>query len=235
MIFKANLHFHAHNDELAASYDIYKYIDCAEERGFDVLAYTPHGKFLYEEEYGRYAENKGILLIPGIEIRINKKHIVVLNCGKETENIKTFEELRNYKNKNPQIFILAPHPFLWSRKSLFSNLIRNIDLFDAVEMTVFSNWLFNFNKRAKKVAEKYNKPLVATSDTHFLKDMERGYALIEADNKTARDIFVAIKKNKFQDELNSMGLFAMAVHVFKLIAFPFLDIINEKFLNFRQA
>lgn len=232
MILKINLHFHARADELAVPYDIYQYIDYAKERGFGVLAYTPHRKFLFEEDFRRYAEDKGILLIPAMEMEIDQRHILVLNCGKEAENIKTFEELRDYKNKNPQIFILAPHPFIWSRKSLFSNLIRNLDLFDAVEMTVFSNWLFNFNKRAKEAAEKYNKPFIATSDTHFLGDIERGYALIEADGKNIKDIFAAIKKNKFQNKLNAMGLFAMAMHMLKA---NFLDIANKKFLSFRRA
>ena len=209
MILKTGLHFHANNDEKFIGYNIYQGIDCAREKGFDVLAYTPHRKFLFRDEYAKYAENKGILLIPGIEMEIGEKHIVVLNCDKEIENVKSFGELSEYKNKNPQILILAAHPFVFSTKSLQSKLLENITLFDAIEMTVFSNNIFNFNKKAAEIALKYGKPFIATSDVHFLKDIERGYVLIDTKNKTITDILSSIKIGHFQNKMNSMGPMAM--------------------------
>jgi predicted metal-dependent phosphoesterase TrpH len=208
MILKTNLHFHTKEGE-NVPYDIHQAVDCAREKGFDVLAYTSHKKFLCKEEYVKYAENKGILLIPSIEMEIDKKHIVVLNCDKEIEDVKSFQELADYKNKNPQILILAPHPFVFSLKSLRQRLLENIDLFDAIEMTVFSNKLFNFNKRAGEVTLKYNKPFIATSDTHFLKDFERGYALVNASERTSEAVLSAVKKGNFQNRINPMGPFAM--------------------------
>lgn len=215
MILKTNLHFHASNDEKSARYDIYKGIDCAKNYGFDVLAYTPHRKFLFRKEYSDYAQSKGILLIPGIEMEIKRKHIVVLNCDKEIESVKIFPELANYKNKNPRVLILAPHPYVFSPKSLKSKLLENIDLFDAIEMTIFSNKLFNFNKKAQKIAEKHNKPFIATSDTHFLKILERGYALIDAKEKTAESIIIAIKNKNFQNKMDSLNPFEMLKHQIK--------------------
>ena len=32
-------------------------------KGFDVLGFTPHQKFVFKEEFARYANEKGILLI----------------------------------------------------------------------------------------------------------------------------------------------------------------------------
>lgn len=224
MLLKINLHFHARQDERMLDYDIYEGIDYAKEKGFDVLAYTPHRKFLFKEEYAEYALKKGILLMPGIEMEIGEKHIVVLNCDKNIENVKTFKDLTNYKNKNPQILILAPHPFVLSLKSLFLNLLKNIDLFDAVEMTVFSNKIFNFNKKAEKIAEKSGLPFIATSDTHFLKDMERGYALIDAAEKTPEAIFSAIKKEEFENKMNSMKPLAMLNYQIKMILKIFINL-----------
>lgn len=216
MIFKTNLHFHAAEDETKIiSYNIYQGIDYAKEKGFDVLAYTPHKKFLFKKEYAEYASQKGILLIPGIEGKIKRKHFIILNCDKEAENIKTFKELADYKNKNSQILILAPHPFVLSLKSLRSKLLENIALFDAIEMTVFSNKTFNFNKKAAEIAEKYNKSFIASSDTHFLNDLERGYALINAPQKTIESIFEAVKRGDFQNRMDSMNPFAMIEHNIK--------------------
>ncbi len=231
MALKTNLHFHAAEDEQISRHNIYQLIDHAQKRGFDALAYTPHRKFLFSPEHARYAQEKNILLIPGIELEIGKKHILVLNCDKEIEKVKTFKELSDHKNKNPHIFIIAPHPFVFSRKSLRAKLLENIHLFDAVEMSVFSNKLFNFNKRARHAAEKHGKPFIATSDTHFLNDIERGYALVEAQNKTAEAFFSAIRENKFQNKLNSMSPLAMIKYRAKV----YLSLILKKisFILFR--
>lgn len=215
MTLKTNLHFHAAEDERVSRHNIYQMIDHAQKRGFDVLAYTPHRKFLFSPEHARYARGKNILLIPGIELEISKKHVLVLNCGREIEKVKTFRELAEHKNENPHIFVIAPHPFVFSRKSLKAKLFENIHLFDAVEMSVFSNSFFNFNKRARAAAEKHGKPFIATSDTHFLKDLERGYVLAAAEEKTAEAVFSAIRENKFQNELNSMNPWAMMRHYAK--------------------
>ncbi len=217
MFLKTNLHFHTALDEKITNYSIYQGIDYAKEQNFGVLAYTPHRKFIFEQEFSNYAESRGLLLIPGIEIQIGKKHIVILNCDEVAENIKSFEDVANYKKRNPNILILAPHPFVFSPKSLKSSFLENIDLFDAVEMTVFSNTIFNFNKRAEAIAKKYGKPFIATSDTHFLKDINRGYALINVKEKNIGEVLDAIKKGDFQNKMNSMNPFAMAEHTIKSI------------------
>lgn len=217
MFLKTNLHFHTSFDEKITNYSIYEGIDYAKEQNFGVLAYTPHRKFIFKQEFSQYAESKGILLIPGIEIQIGKKHIVILNCGKEAENIKSFEDVANYKKRNQNILILAPHPFVFSPKSLRSAFLENIGLFDAVEMTVFSNAIFNFNKHAEITAKKYGKPFIATSDTHFLKDINRGYALVNVGEKTIEAVLDAIKKGDFQNKINSMNPFAMAKHIIKSV------------------
>lgn len=207
---KANLHMHTKDDPKDhLEYSTYNIVDHAYELGFNVLSLTCHQTFVYKKEYTEYAKRKGILLIPGIELLVEKKHIVVLNCDKESEKVKTFEDLKKYKIQRPQIFILAPHPFVFSKKSLGDKLIKNIDIFDAVEESIYSNDIFNFNKKAIDVARKYNKPIIATSDTHQLKDLKRGYVLINTKNKIIPDILLALKKRDFEKRINPMGLWAM--------------------------
>ncbi|MFC1751702.1 PHP-associated domain-containing protein, partial [Patescibacteria group bacterium] len=88
----------------------------------------------------------------------------------------------------------------------------NIDLFDAIELTVFSNRLFGFNKSATKVAKKYNKPLIATADAHTLEYLKRGYTLIESEEKTPSAIFKAIKNGHLENKTTAMSLITMAGH-----------------------
>lgn len=231
MILKVNLHLHTANDPKDnISYSTYEAIDHAQKHNFDVLALTCHKKITCKKEYGDYAAKKGILLIPGIEARIENKDIIILNYDKEIEKVKTFEELKNYKKNNPQIFILAPHPFVphYTNVSLGKKLEQNISLFDAIELTVFSNKIFNFNKKAKRIAKKYNKPLIATSDTHFLKDIERGYALINAQEKTVGPVLTAIKKELVKNKLNPMGLLTMTEFIIKTTLLHFLPRNNGK-------
>lgn len=228
MILKANLHFHTSLDDgKTVDYNIYQGIDYAEEKDFDVLAYTSHFKFLFKKEYADYAMEKGILLIPGMEAKIEKKDVLLINCDEEAEKIKTFEDLATYKRRNPCVFVIAPHPYVLNPKSLLSKLLKNIKLFDAIELTVFSNKIFDFNKKAGEIAEKYNKPLIANSDTHFFKDLERAYSLIETEEKTIENVLLAIKEKKFRNKMNSMGIFAM-------IGFQFRVIIGLLFYIFRR-
>ncbi len=212
MIIKVNFHLHTADDsEDKISYSTFQAINEAEKLGFGALALTCHKKFVYKKEYIDYATGKGILLVSGIEARIKGKDVIILNCDKKAEKIETLSELREYKKNNPEIFIIAPHPFVvdYTQVSLGKNLIENIDIFDAIEKTVFSNWIFNFNKKAAMVAKKYKKPFVATSDTHRLKDLNRGYILVETENKTISGIFEAIKRGNFKNKIKSMGLWDM--------------------------
>ena len=54
----------------------YNIVDHAYELGFNVLSLTCHQTFVYKKEYTEYAKRKGILLIPGIELLVEKKHNV---------------------------------------------------------------------------------------------------------------------------------------------------------------
>jgi len=213
---KTNFHFHTSDDPRdRISYSPYKAIDHAGNLGFNALAFTCHQKFTYTKKYADYAEKKGIILVSGIEAKIEGKHVVILNCDKSAEMLKTFKELGKYKKENPHIFIIAPHPFVLypTRPSLGKKLEKNIKLFDAIELSIFSNKIFNFNKKAEKIAKKYNKPFIATSDTHYLSILDKNYAVINTEEKNPTAIFEAIKQQKFENKTKTMGVFAMTIHL----------------------
>jgi predicted metal-dependent phosphoesterase TrpH len=201
MPYKTNLHFHVKGDLMHnISYSPFEAIDYARSKGFSVLAFTCHKTCIHKPEYAQYARQKGMLLIPGIEARIEGKDVVILNCDSSIDDVHDFPALREYKKAHSDIFILAPHPYLTDptvRASLQKRLERHIDLFDAIELTVFSNHIFNFNKKAMAAAKKYGKPLIATSDAHYLSDLEQGYALIDAGALTIEAVLAAIRAGKF--------------------------------------
>ncbi len=171
----------------------------AKKLNYNVLSITCHNKIIFTKSMKKYAEKKGILLIPGIELSINKKHILVINPNENIYKIKTFNDLRNYKNTNKNCLIIAPHPFFPDIVSLKKELENYIDIFDAIEHCWAYTKYINFNKKAEKLAKKFNKPLISTLDCHVLKYFNSaGYCLVDAKQNT-NSIIKAIKENKIKN------------------------------------
>ena len=170
-------------------------IDQAYQKGFDVLAITNHDQVTYDNYLAEYAKERGILLIPGTEATIGKKHILLLNMDYSLRRIKTFDDLKQLKDGAG--LIIAPHPFFPSFTSLNSKLEENLDIFDAIEYSHCYLEKINFNKKAENLAKKFSLPLIGTSDAHFLWQMGTTYSLIEA-KKDLESVFAAIREGKVE-------------------------------------
>ncbi len=207
MQLKASLHIHTSEDKKDGhmiNYSIYDLIDEAEKNGFKVLGFTPHNKFVFKQKFAEYAKNKGILLIPGVELSLGhvfSKHVVILNCNKNIEKIKSLKQLLEYKKNHPEIFILAPHPTYNRFISVGArNLKKYIDLFDAIEYSCsYSQKMNRNNKKAGSIAASFQKPIISTGDVHVLKKLNTDFCIIEATDCTAESVLQAIKYGKFKN------------------------------------
>ncbi|MDD2566222.1 MAG: PHP domain-containing protein [Candidatus Gracilibacteria bacterium] len=208
MQLKSSLHLHSREDTMDGKiidYTIFELIDYVEQKLFKVLAFTPHEKFVHKQEYTDYAKAKGILLIPSIELAIcktwlNQIHIIILNCTEEVEKITNFKELREYKANHQDCLIIAPHPAFDKLNSISLNLLeKNIDIFDALEHSWFYGKYRNANNKSSSLAKKYNKPIISTSDAHFLDFIDTDYSIIESEKLEISEIFTSIKSGKFQN------------------------------------
>lgn len=200
MRFKTNLHFHTADDpQDAIPYTLYEGIDAAKAHGFHAIALTCHQAFIHKPEYDAYAAERGILLIPGVERTLEGRHVLILNPDSDVERVKTLAELESYKKTHPNIFIIAPHPFLYGPSCLKERLEPSIHLFDAIEHSWFYSKWFNRNKKAEAVAKKYRLPYIATSDTHILDVLPTSYAVIDAKEKTIPALFEAIRNGSFEN------------------------------------
>lgn len=206
MILKTNLHFHTSEDplDLFIKYDIYEGIKEAKKKGFKALALTCHDEFVYKEEYGQYAKEQGVLLIPGVEIEIKRGHVIILNADKEAEKIRSFAALKRYKEKNKKAFVIAPHPY-FGMFSLNGRLDRNIKLFDAIEGNWFFTLGFDRNKRAKEVADKHKKPYLASSDTHNIKNLNKSYMLVDSTEFNTESVLNSIRDGRFKNVMNRLS------------------------------
>ena len=190
---KVDLHLHTAEDPHdRVSYTAKELISMAANEGFDVLSITNHQHLTFNRNLSSFARERGILLIPGIEVTIRKRHVLVLNPPRE----KTFPDFSSLSSlRRPDSLVIAPHPYFPNPRSLNGHLLRNIRLFDALEYCHFYSPRINFNQRAMAVSETYGLPLVGNSDTHFLSQFGTTYSLIYAE-KDPEAIFAAIRQNR---------------------------------------
>src|SRR5258705_73704 len=107
-------------------------------------------------------------------------------------NFRTWLSLPERRGES--IFTIAPHPFYMFGGSIGSRLFQEIDCFDAIEFCHFHVGLFNPNRRAKRVASRFGKPLIATSDAHRLHAFGRHYTSIQMPSAlTVENVFAALR------------------------------------------
>jgi predicted metal-dependent phosphoesterase TrpH len=175
---KIDLHIHTHDDPKdVIDYSAAQLLERAQSLGFGVLAITLHDAVFDRPEVYDEAMRMGILLIPAAEMRLEGADVILLNVRpEEIVDLRTFADLRALRaRRGDSIFTIAPHPFYVLGGSIGSRLFDEIDCFDAIELCHFHNLLLNPNRRAARVAKKFGKPLVATSDAHRLHAFGRHY------------------------------------------------------------
>jgi predicted metal-dependent phosphoesterase TrpH len=192
---KCQFHVHTSGDLVDhVPYSPQELIKKAQQFAYDVVAITCHRKVVFTKALQNYAREHNIILISGIELEIDNKHILAINISPDIEKVKTYQDLREYKAAHPNCLIIAPHPF-FPIKSIKEKLIENIDIFDAIENSFCYTTTKNHNEKALATAKKYHKPFVATSDCHFLKNLNLGYTLVDS-KKDDNSIIKAVKQNK---------------------------------------
>jgi predicted metal-dependent phosphoesterase TrpH len=196
MRLKCDLHLHTKEDPRhQLSYTAKELIDAAAGHGYDVLSITNHNTVTYNSDLAAYAEERGILLIPGVEATVMGKHVLIYGVDKMDEkwDSLTFFDLKRLKAAGA--FIVAPHPFYPNYNCLGNLVERFSTLFDAVEYSHLYTRKVNFNLKAQEFAKKHQIPILGLSDTHSLKQLNYTYTLLDAD-KDMNSIFQSIKEDK---------------------------------------
>ncbi|MGV8168882.1 MAG: PHP-associated domain-containing protein [Candidatus Nanoarchaeia archaeon] len=208
VLVKADLHIHTSEDikDRYIKHSAKKLIDEASERGINVVAVTLHEYVLPVKNLKSYAAKKGILLIQGVEAKIEGKHVLIYNISPANfSKIKTFNDLRKLKKENKNIFVIAPHPFVpvnfftktWTGTCLQNKYFENKDLFDALEFQQFYSFFFNPNKKTSKVAKNDKKPIIANTDSHFLRFFGEHYSVVDVKGKlNEKNFFAAVNQNR---------------------------------------
>jgi len=180
---KVDLHIHTLDDPKdKLDYSAHELLERARDLGFRVLAITLHDAVFDRAEVFADAQNMGILLISAAEMRIEGADVILLNVSaREVASLKNFADLRDLRRRRgPTVFAIAPHPFYVLGGSIGKKIFDVMDCIDAIELCHFHKGLFNPNRRAARVAKRFGKPLIATSDAHRLGHFGRHYTSMPA-------------------------------------------------------
>ena len=223
---KIDLHIHTLDDPKdAVDFSAHQLLERARSLGFRVLAITLHDAVFDRKEVFADAAAMGILLIPAAEVRLLGADVIVLNVSaEEIAQLKSFDDLRQLRaRRGKSIYTIAPHPFYIFGGSIGSRLFAEIDCFDAIEYCHFHIGLFNPNRRAKKVAARFGKPLIATSDAHRLHAFGRHYTSMPMPPAlTIEDVFAGLRNSplRLTSPPSSFADFVSAIY-FVFLAHPF--------------
>jgi len=198
---KLDLHIHTLDDTKdVLDYSAHQLLERAKAFGIEVLAITLHDSVFQREDVFAEAASIGILLISAAEMRLHGADIVLLNVrSDEVEALKSFDDVRRLRAaRGDSLFTFAPHPFYVMGGSIGGKRLKeNIDCFDAIEVCHFHKGWFDRNRPARKVAARFGKPLLATSDAHQLTAFGHHYTTIpRPENLTAESVFKALREKR---------------------------------------
>jgi len=196
---KLDLHIHTLDDPKdVIDYSAHQLLERARSLGFRVLAITLHDAVFDRAEVFADAEAMGILLIRAAEMRLQGADVIVLNVSaEEAARLTDFDDVRALRAaRGDSIFTIAPHPFYIFGGSIGRRVVREIDCFDAIEYCHFYTRLMNPNRRAVALAQKFGKPLIATSDAHRLPSFGRHYTSmpLPAGELTPESVFASLRR-----------------------------------------
>ena len=204
MKLRAQLHMHTTESKgtrikVHSNIDPKTAIDILNKKNIQVAAITDHDNTRAYPKIKDYAEKKGIILINGIEITTRNGEIIGFNVEpgieKELNKGMSVHEARDVVlDHNGEILI--PHPF-----SIMGNGIgKKIKEVKGIVEVFNPGNIFGFEDVfAKIVAEKLKLPMIASSDAHYTKMIDRGITVVESE-PDIDSIFKSIKKGKVRFE-----------------------------------
>ena len=202
---KVELHSHTADDPHdRIPHSAEQLIDRAAALGYDALAITLHDRQLDLASLAPYAAERRVVLIPGIERTIARKHVLLLNFPREAELVYSFADLAALKKRVPRGLVVAPHPYFPSPSCLWGLLDDHADLFDAVEVNAMFTEAVDFNAPARRWAQAHEKALVGNGDIHRLHQLGTTYSLVNAE-PNANAICTAIKAGRVQVEASPLS------------------------------
>jgi len=150
---KVEFHSHTSDDpEDAIPHTAVQLIDRAAALGYHALAITLHNKQIDLEPLRAHAAARGVVLIPGLERSIQRRHVLLFHFSARAESVTSVEQIATLHRDEPGL-VIAPHPFFPISNCLGHDLMDlYAEVFDAVEVNAMYAPCMNFNRRAGRWA-----------------------------------------------------------------------------------
>jgi predicted metal-dependent phosphoesterase TrpH len=214
-VLKVELHAHTDGDPAdRIDHSIRELVDHAASLGYGALAVTLHDRYFDPAPDSAYARERGIVLLPGIERTIARRHVLLINFPPECANVGSFEDIERLKSRCGGL-VVVPHAFYPTPSALGRLLDRHTRLVDAVEVNAMYTSTLDFNRRAIAWAHAHRKPLVGNTDLHLLEQMGTTYSLVDAEPHPD-SICEAIRNGRVEVRSEPLSL-VRAVHLFSLM------------------
>lgn len=115
---RAELHTHTREDSIDGHrlvlHSPKELIDAAADQGFEILSITNHNRLLFEAGISEYACEKGILLLPGVEVSLEGSYTLLYNFLGYDPSWTTPAQVM--ARKGPDQLVIAAHPFFPIRR-----------------------------------------------------------------------------------------------------------------------
>ena len=216
-VIKTELHAHTDADPAdRIAHGVRSLVDHAAGLGYGAIAITLHDRYFEPADDARYARERGVVLMAGIERTIRGRHILLINFPADSARIRDFDELAALKAASPHGLVVAPHPFYPTPSALGARLMNaHAALIDAVEVNAMHTRVLDFNRRAIAWARANHKPLVGNTDLHLLAQMGSTYSMVDSPSD-ANAICDAIRNGRVTVHATPLSS-ARAAHLFSLM------------------
>src|SRR5262245_23923212 len=85
-------------------------IERAAGHGYGAIAITLHDRPFDPAPLAAFARERGVVLIPGLERTVERRHVLLLNFPREAIEVETLEDIARLKAATNGL-VIAPHPF----------------------------------------------------------------------------------------------------------------------------
>jgi predicted metal-dependent phosphoesterase TrpH len=175
----ADLHMHTdHSHDCAVP--VADLLDYAEAQGLGAIAITDHNVFAGAQEAVQLARGRGLVIIPGEEIKTQKGEVIGLFLAKKIERgLPMADTIAAIREQGGVVYL--PHPFdrlhtIPDAPTLHRHL-PEIDVFEVYNARLLFE---GFNDEALRYARKYNLTMGAGSDAHVLQGVGTGLVRMRA-------------------------------------------------------
>ena len=175
----ADLHMHTdHSHDCAVP--VADLLDYAEAQGLGAIAITDHNVFGGAQEAVQLARGRGLVIIPGEEIKTQKGEVIGLFLAEKIERgLPMADTIAAIREQGGVVYL--PHPFdrlhtIPDAPTLHRHL-PEIDVFEVYNARLLFE---GFNDEALRYARKYNLTMGAGSDAHVLQGVGTGLVRMRA-------------------------------------------------------